>query len=208
MRKPDGDVVGEVVAADGDDAGVPEAAALEDSEVGRAAADIDERDAQLLLVLGEDRLARGQLLEHRVEHRHARPIHAGDDVLRGRGAAGHDVDVHFEPRAGHADRRADAVLLVDDEVLRQDVQDLAAARQRDRLGRVDRAPDVLARDLPVLAGHRHDAAAVEGLDVRARQSEVDGIDLDAGGEFRFVDRLLDRFDGRLEVDDHAAADPA
>ena len=59
------------------------------------------------------------------------------------------------------DRRADAVLLVDDEVLRQHVQDLAAARQRHRLGRVDRAPHVLARDLAVLAGDRDDAAAVE-----------------------------------------------
>ena len=135
------------------------------------------------------------------------PVDARDDVLRRRRAAGDDVDVHFEPRAGHADRRADAVLLVDDEVLRQHVEDLAAARQRDGLGGVDRAAHVLARDLAVLAGHRHDAAAVERLDVRARQPEVDRVDLDARGQLRLVDGLLDRLDGGLEVDDHAAPDP-
>ncbi len=32
------------------------------------------------------------------------------------------------------------------------------------------------------------------------------IDLDAGHQLRFLDRLLDRVDGGLEVDDHAAAD--
>ena len=139
-------------------------------------------------------------------HRDAGAVDARDDVLRRRGAAGDDVDVDLEPGAGHADRRADAVLLVDDEVLRQHVQDLAAARQRHRLGGVDRAPHVLARDLAVLAGDRDDAAAVERLDVRAGQPEVHRVDLDAGGQLGFVDRLLDRLDRRLEVDDDAAAD--
>ena len=66
--QPDGDVVGEVVAADGEHARVPEAAPLEDREVGRAAADIDERDAELLLVRGQHRLGGRQLFDHRVDH--------------------------------------------------------------------------------------------------------------------------------------------
>ena len=118
------------------------------------------------------------------------------------------MDVDLEPRAGHADRRADAVLLVDDEVLRQHVQDLAAGRQRHRLGRVDRPAHVVAGDLAVLAGDGDDAAAVEALDVRARQRQVHGVDLDAGHQLGFLDRLLDRVDGRLEVDDDAALDAA
>ena len=204
----DGDVVREVIAADGDHPGVPQAAALEDREVGRAAADVDDRDAEILLVLGQHRFARGELLQHGLDHRHAGPVHARDDVLRGRGAAGHDVHVDLEPRAGHPDGRPDAVLLVDHEVLREHVQDFAAARQRDRLGGVDGAPDVLARDLAVLAGDRHHAAAVERLDVRRGEPEVDRVDLDAGGQLGLVDRLLDRLDRRLEVDDDAAADAA
>ena len=78
----DGDVVGEVIAADADDAGVPEAAALEDREVGRAAADVDERHAQLFLVRRQHRLARRELLDDGVDDADARAVHARDDVLR------------------------------------------------------------------------------------------------------------------------------
>jgi hypothetical protein len=46
----DRNVVREVVAADGDDGRVPEAAAFMDCDVGGAAADIDQGDAKLLLV--------------------------------------------------------------------------------------------------------------------------------------------------------------
>ena len=105
---------------------------------------------------------------------------------------------------GHADRRADAVLLVDDEVLRQHVQHLAAGRQRHRARGVERAPHVLARDLAVLAGHGHHAAAVEALDVGAAHGQVRRADLDAGHELGLFDRLLDGVDGGFEVDDDAA----
>ena len=190
------------------DRGVPQAAALVDGDVGRAAADVDQRHAQFLLVVGQHRLARRELLDDGLRDVDARAVHARHDVLRRALAAGDDVDVHFEPRAGHADRRADAVLLVDDEVLRQHVQDLAAGRQRHGLGRVDRAAHVLAGDLAVLAGDRDDAAAVEALDVRPGQRQVHRVDLDAGHQLGFLDRLLDRLDGRLEVDDDAAPDAA
>ena len=55
------------------------------------------------------------------------------------------------------ERLLDAVLVVDDELLRQDVDDLAVERDGDRLGRVDDAGDVRLADLLVL--HRHDALA-------------------------------------------------
>ena len=84
------------------------------------------------------------------------------------------------------------------------MEDFAAARQRDRLGGVDGAAHVLPRDLAVLPGDRDHAAAVEGLDVRAREAEMDRVDLHAGGELRLIDRFLARFDGRFQVDDHAA----
>ena len=147
------DVVGEMVAADVDDGGVPEAAALVDGDVGGAAADVDERDARApsRRRSAPIRSRRAVPLPFRRPSTPARFTQA--TMFCGRAlAAGDDVDVHLEPRAGHADRRADAVLLVDHEVLRQHVQDLAAGRQRHRLGRVDRAAHVVARDLAVLAG--------------------------------------------------------
>jgi len=116
------------------------------------------------------------------------------------------VDVDLESRPGHPDWSADAILLVDDEVLRQHVEDLTSARQGHRFRRIDRTPHVLARDLAVLSRDRNDAAAVEGLDVRARKAEMHGVDLDSRRQFRLVDGLLDRVDGRLEVDHHPPPD--
>ena len=203
----DGDVVGEVIATDGDDGGVPHAAALEDGEVGGSAADVEQRDAQLFLVRGQHRLGRRELADHRIDHFDAGPVDASHEVLRRRLAAGDDVHVDLEPGAGEADRRTDALLLVDDEILRQHVEDLAADRQRHRARRVDGAPHVVARHFPVLAGDRDDTAAVEALDVRAAEPEVDRADLDAGHQLGFFDRPLDRFDRGVEVDDDAALEP-
>ncbi len=46
------------------------------------------------------------------------------------------------------------------------------------------------------------------FDVRAGQREVNRVDLHAGHQLGFLDRLLDRIDRRLEVDDDAPADAA
>jgi len=119
-----------------------------------------------------------------------------------------DDTAPVEPRAGHPDRRADAILLVDDEILGQHVQDFPAGGKRHRLRRVNRTPHVVAGDLAVLAGDGNDTAAVEPFDVRPRQREVDRVDLDAGHQLGLLDRLLDRIHRAFEIDDDAAFDAA
>ena len=52
-----------MVASDADDARVPQAASLEDRKICRAAADVDERDAELFFIRRQDGFAGGQLLE-------------------------------------------------------------------------------------------------------------------------------------------------
>ena len=68
----DGDVAGEVIATDANHSGVPQAAALVDRDVGRAAPDVHERDAELHLVLAQDR-GRGRELSRRRRRRPPRP---------------------------------------------------------------------------------------------------------------------------------------
>ena len=53
-----------------------------------------------------------------------------------------DVHARLEAHARHADRLLDAVLIVDDELLRQHVQDVLVDRQRDGARRVEHALDV------------------------------------------------------------------
>ncbi len=195
-----------MVAADADDARMPEAAALEDGEIGRATADVDNRHPELFLIGHQHCFARGELFDDRVDHADAGAIDARDNVLRGRRAPRHDVDVHFEPRTGHPHRRANAVLVIDDEVLRQHVENLAPGRKGHGLGGVDGAPHVVAGDFAVLARDRDDPAAVEAFDVRPRDGQVHRVDLDTGHQLGFVDRVLDGIDGRFEIDDGAAPD--
>ncbi len=80
-----------------------------------------------------------------------------------------------------------------------------SGRDGDGLGLVDDAADVLAADLPVLAGDGDDAAAVEALDVGAGDAEEGRVDLDAGHELSLFLGLLDGRRRGVEVDDDALA---
>src|SRR5258707_486510 len=131
------------------------------SDLRHAVDDVVERDAEFVLVLRQHGIARRELLDNVFFHRHAGAVDARHDVLRRALAAGDDVDIHLEARAGHADGRADAVLLVDDEILRQHVENLTARRQRDGLCGVDRAPHAPARALAVPPVYPDHAAALE-----------------------------------------------
>src|ERR1700722_19745159 len=113
-----GNVVRDLVAGDRDHRGVADRAVGEHRKVGRAAADIDEAHSELLLILGQYGKTRGQLLEHHLLHREPAALDALLDVLCGAVGAGDDVDLRLQAHAGHADRIADALLAVDDELLR------------------------------------------------------------------------------------------
>ena len=60
---------------------MPEAPALEDREVRSAAADVNQRDTELLLVLCKDGLGCRKLLDDGIDDRDSRPVDARDDVL-------------------------------------------------------------------------------------------------------------------------------
>src|SRR6185369_12745563 len=52
------------------------------------------------------------------------------------------------------------------------------------------------------------AAAIEPFDVRARERQLHGVDLDTGHQLSFFDRLFYRVDGGFEVDHDATPDAA
>ena len=133
-------------------------------------------------------------------------LHALDDVLRRALGARDDVDLGLEPHARHADGLADAVLRVDDEFLRQDVQDLLVRRDRDGTRGVDHALDVARHHF--LVADRDDAVRVEAAHVAAGDACEDRMDLAAGHQLGFLDRALDRLHGRVDVDDDAALQAA
>src|SRR6185312_11561306 len=131
------DVVGHLVAGDGDHRGVADGTVGEHGDVGGAAADVHQADAEVLLVLVQHRVAGRQLLQYHVVHLEAAAFHAAHDVLGGAGGAGDDVHARLQAHAGHADGLADAVLAVDNEILRQNVQDLLVGGDGDGARCVD-----------------------------------------------------------------------
>src|SRR5947207_471409 len=165
-------------------------------------------DAELPFVGIEDGLCGGDGLQHDVVHGEARTVHGADHVLHRRDGGRHHVHLDLEPHARHADRLAHAVGVVDRERLREHVQDLPVLRDVDRARGVHRAVDVGLAHLAILARHRDDAAAVHRADMAARDAGVDPRHLDARHALALADRLANRLDGRIDVDDDAAAQPA
>ena len=75
--------------------------------------------------------------------------------------AGGDVQIDFEPRADHADGIEDAGLIVDDELARQQVQDLAVGRTLDGARTLHGGAHIFARDLAHAAAELEAAVGVE-----------------------------------------------
>ena len=195
------DVVGHLVTGDRDHRGVADRAVGEHRQIRGAAADVDQAHAELLLVLGEHGEAGGELLEHDVIDGEPAALDALLDVLCRRVCPGDDVHLGLEPHPGHADRVTDAFLAVDDELLRQHVQDLLIRRDRHRLGGIDHVVDIPVAHL--LVAHTHDAVGVEAAHVAAGDAGEHRVDLAARHELCFLHRALDRLHRGFDVHDDA-----
>jgi hypothetical protein len=95
-------------AAEWQDGGVSHGAAVEEHHVGGAAADVDERDAEVFLFGREGSVGSGKRLENDVRDGETRLLAALEDVLQGGGLHRDDVDLGFRTSrsAGSATARA------------------------------------------------------------------------------------------------------
>ena len=139
----DGEVVGEVIATDGDDRGVGDGAFEEDDQLGSGGADVEEADAELALVCTERGFRSGEGLEDGLGDFEAGLVDAGDDALLCAGGAGGDVQIDFEAIADHAHGIMNAGLLVEDELLGEEVEDFAIGGEGDGTGAIDGGADIV-----------------------------------------------------------------
>ncbi len=201
----DGEVVGEVVAADGDDRGVGDRAFEVDDDLGGAGSDVDQADAELALVGGEGGFGGGDGLEDGLGDFEAGLVGAGDDALLGAGRTGGDVEIDFEAIADHADGVVDAGLLVEDELLREEMDDLAVGRQRDGAGAIDGGADFFAGDLAHARAEADAATAVQAADVGSADGDDAALDGGFGDVFGEGGGLVDGFDGGADFGDDSFA---
>ena len=146
---------------------------------------------------------RGERIGDQLVDLHAGRGDALGQVLDRRRGRRDDVRLDLEAQGAHPERVLDALLAVDREATPLDVEDLAVGRDRDRPGDLDRAVDVLAGDLAMMRGDGDLAGRVEALDVLAADADEGAVDLPAGQPLGPLDRVRDRADGLVDVDDDA-----
>ncbi len=112
-RRHDGQIVGEMCAADGQRIGVHDGAFEQHGDLCRCGADIEHANTQLAFVGGEHSFCGGDGFENCVGDFNAGLVGAGDDVLHGAGRSHDDVEIYFQRAAHHADGIENSFLFVD-----------------------------------------------------------------------------------------------
>src|SRR5690606_9734174 len=192
-----GDVVGDLIAGDRNHCGMADRPFGEDGDVGGTTTNVDHAHAQFLFVLGQHRVAGGQLLEDHVLDFQATAADAFLDVLHCIHGAGHQVHFGFQAYAGHAAGLAHAFLVIDDVFLGQDVQHLLVGRNGHRLGGVQYPVDIRLHYLALADGD--DAMGVHAADMVAGDAGEHRVDLAACHQLRLFDGALDGLHGGLDI---------
>ena len=183
----DGEIVGEMIAADGHGAGVANHSAAINNHFGGAAADVQQAAAQVAFILRQAGFRGGQRLEHRVVDQDAGFIRGGNQILRGGYRGSDHVNVGFQALADHADGVADAVLRVDAKFMRQNVQHFAIVGKRNVARGVDSAAHIFALDVARARTKGDAAAAVHAAHMISGYPNDGGFDRNVGDTFGFFD---------------------
>src|SRR5947207_1052830 len=134
-----------------------------------------------------------------------RLIRGGNEIRR-RGNRGSDhVNVGDEALADHPDGVANAVLGVDNEFVRKDMQNFAVLGERNVAGGIDRAAHVFPFDVARARAKGNAAAAVCAAHVVAGHADKGFFHRHIGHAFGFFHGAADRTYRRVEIDDEAFA---
>src|SRR5438270_7784966 len=122
------DVAGDVVAAEGNGAEVANLTLVEHGKVGGSRPHFDERDTQLLLVLGEYGKRARERFEHQLTNAISCALYRLSQIERGRAADRHEIHLGLETCTDHADWIANAAVAINGVFLGNGVEQLAGRR--------------------------------------------------------------------------------
>src|SRR5215471_7256759 len=198
-----GDVVRKQFAPQRHYHGVADGAMVVNRNVGLTPTDVHKHGTKFFFVLREDGFVNCNGFQYRVTGKEPAPVHGSYNVLGGGSRTGNNVDVRLKARADHSEWITDAMLIVDSEFLRKNMNDLAVGGESNGSCRFDHAPHVLTVDLACTSRYRSYPAAIETLDVRARQANIYVLHFAVRHRLCFGDTFLDRLNGRFNIDDRA-----
>jgi hypothetical protein len=156
----DREIVCEVVAANGNRAGVADDSAAVNDKFCRAATDIEEAGTEIAFVLREASFGGSERFDDCVTDQDSGAIRGRHEILRGDHRGSDNMNVGFEALADHAYGVANAVVSVHGKFVRQDVEDFAIFGKRNIACGVDRAANVFTFNVARAIAESDTAAAI------------------------------------------------
>src|SRR3981081_657059 len=150
-----------MISADRDHSRDGHRALVENNPLSGPGPDVRQTDAHFALVISQHRVRGSQRLKYSVVHVDSGSIYRRDHVLRGASRGGNHVYADFKTRRHHAQRIVKSGVVVPNEFLRQQMEDLAVGRQRNRTRSVDRLLDLIAANFPRTRAQADAAMAVD-----------------------------------------------
>src|SRR5579884_2506652 len=205
--QPHCDIVSKVLAADRNRGRVSHAAVMVNDHARRSGPKVHEGNSQLAIVRSEAGLRASQRLKNRSTFGDLDPctVDGRNDVLPRQGRSRHQVDVRLEPSPHHSYRIPNAVLRIQQKLLRKNVQQFPVSRQRDTLGRTDHLADVFAPDAVAAISNRYAAARIDAANVRPAHADIGHVNWNPRSRFRSFNRLLNRKHRSIQIDDKTFA---
>ena len=111
------------------------------------------------------------------------------------------MNPRLQANSGDTDRILNAILLINNELLWNDVKDLSIHRNRDRFRRLYDSLDIEARNLFVF--YAHNTVAVLGAKMTPGNRRVYGANLAACHRFRLRNSLADCAYGSFDINNNA-----
>ena len=200
-------VIGDFLSCDADHRRVPDRTFFEHGKVRCPSTNIEKRDPHLLLFIIKHGIARCERLQNHVGNFKTCALDTLVDVLCGADKAGDDMNVGLHAHTGHTEWVIDAILSIDDELLRDDVNDLSVGRKCDTLRILDEAVDIGLRHFMVRPADANHAAALEALNMVAGNADHHRLDIHTRLRARLIHCGTDRPDRSVDVCHYPAHHP-
>ena len=194
-----------MIASDGNDAGIGNCSLAKNHEFRRTCADVSEAHSQIALVGAQHGVGACEWLEHCVIDVHTGAIDGRHNILRGARSGGHHVDADFQAGGHHAQRIVHARLLVENEFLRQQMENFPVGGQGNGARFVDRHADFFAGDLARAISEGDATMRVDAAHVRAGHTDQRMLHGSARPVFGTLHRFLNRGDRLLQIYNHTLA---
>ena len=117
-------VIGKIIAAQGQFPGMLDSTVAENRQVRGAASDVKQGHSQLHLITTQYCMGRGDRFQHNLCHIQAGPIATGDQVVERSHVCRHDMDIGYQPHPGHTQWILNTGVIINHVLLGQDMDNL------------------------------------------------------------------------------------